>query len=88
MLYPGLNKSGGEAKEGGEKFSKEMLEISKVALAFFGKYMSETIGDLLRSAEFRKELDGVIQAVTKRVDAEENTLFPIYEKCCEVGKWN
>ena len=80
MLYPGLVKAGGEAKELGEKFSEEMLGISKTALAFFGKYMSETIGDLLQSSEFRKELDGIIQAVTKRVDAEENTLFPAYEK--------
>jgi hemerythrin-like domain-containing protein len=86
MLYPGLMKVGGEAKELGEKFSEEMLGISKTALAFFGKYMSENIGDLLKSSEFRKELDGIIQAVTKRVDAEENELFPVYEKCCEVKK--
>jgi len=80
MLYPALVKAEGEVKELGEKFSEEMLGISKTALAFFGKYMSETIGDLIKSAEFRKELDGIIQAVTKRVDAEENTLFPAYEK--------
>ena len=66
-----------------EKYSEEMLGISEVALAFFGKYMSETIGDLLRSAEFRTELDAVIRAVTKRVNAEETILYPTYEKCCE-----
>ena len=81
MLYPALAKSEVvEAKNIGEKYSGEMLGISKVAMAFFGKYMSESISDLLKSAEFRKELDGVISAVTKRVDAEETILYPAYEK--------
>lgn len=84
MLYPALAKSeNNKAKELGEKFSKEMMEISGVALAFFGKYISETIGDLLRSSEFRKELDNVIKAVVKRVDTEEKILYPVYEECCE-----
>jgi len=84
MLYPALSGSNAaEAKELGEKFLNEMAEISKVALAFFGKYMSETIGDLIQSSEFRKELNGIIQAVTKRVDAEEGTLFSAYEQYCK-----
>jgi hypothetical protein len=82
MLYPALVGAGGEAKELGEKFSKEMLGISNVVLAFFGKYISESIENLLKSAEFRIELDGIIKAVVKRVNAEEGTLFPAYEKCC------
>jgi len=87
MLYPALAKSEVvEAKELGEKYSAEMLEISKVAMAFFGKYMSETIADLLKSSEFRTELDVVIAAVTKRVDAEEKILYPAYEKCCEASE--
>jgi len=87
MLYPALAKSEVvEAKELGEKYSAEMLEISKVAMAFFGKYMSETIEDLLRSAEFRTELDAVVKAVTKRVEAEETILYPAYEKCCEASE--
>jgi len=84
MLYPALSKNDtNEAKELGEKFSEEMLGISKVALAFFEKYMSETISDLLKSSEFRKELDDVIKAVTKRVNAEEKILYPTYEKYCK-----
>ena len=82
-LYPALINAGGEAKELGEKFSAEMLEISKTDIIFFGKYMSETIGDLLKSSEFRKELDSVIQSITKRINAEEKILFPVYEKYCE-----
>ena len=84
MLYPSLSKSDKpKAKELGEKFSEEMLGISKVALAFFGKYMDESISDLVKSSEFRKELDEVIKAVTKRVEAEENILYPAYVECCE-----
>jgi hypothetical protein len=59
-----------------------MLEISKVAMAFFGKYMVASLPTLIESAEFRKELDGIIAAVTKRVKAEEEILYPTYEKCC------
>ncbi|MBT4135451.1 hemerythrin domain-containing protein [archaeon] len=84
MLYPALlNSDDKKAKDLGKKFSEEMLGISKVALAFFGKYMSESISDLMKSSEFRKELDDVIKAVTKRVDAEENILYLAYEECCE-----
>ena len=84
LLYPALAKSEEqEAKKLGEKFSEEMLGISQVALAFFGKYMSESINNLLDSAEFRKELDVVIKAVTKRVETEEDILYPAYEKCCK-----
>jgi hemerythrin-like domain-containing protein len=83
MLYPALAGSAEEeAKKLGEEYSEEMIGISKVALAFFGKYMSEMISDLVASSEFRKELDSIIQAVMKRVDAEEKVLFPIYDKCC------
>ncbi len=79
-LYPGLINAGGEAKELGEKFSAEMLGISKTALVFFGKYMSEKIADLAKSSVFRKELNGILQAITKRIDTEEKVLFPAYEK--------
>ncbi len=83
MLYPALAKSGEEGKKLGEQFSGEMLEISKIALAFFGKYMSETVSDLLKSSEFRKELNDIVKAVSKRVNAEETVLFPAYEKYCK-----
>ncbi len=82
-LYPGLINAGGEAKELGKKFSGEMLELSKTAIVFFGKYMSETIGDLLKSSVFRKELNAVIQAIAKRIDTEEKILFPAFEKYCD-----
>lgn len=83
MLYPALAESDEEeTKELGEKFSEEMLGISKTALAFFGKYMSETISDLVKSSEFRKELDEIINIVNKRVNLEEDVLYPAFEKCC------
>ena len=81
MLYPALaNSNDAEAKKLGEQFSEEMLGISKTVMAFFGKYMSASISDLLESSEFRKELDAIIKAITKRVDAEEKILFPAYDK--------
>jgi hemerythrin-like domain-containing protein len=84
MLYPVLSGSDSpEAKELGEKFSSEMLGISKSALDFFKEYMYETITDLLRSSNFRAELDIIIKAVTKRVEAEEDILYPAYEKYCD-----
>jgi len=83
MLYPALaNSNEAEAKEVGEKFSEEMTGISKTVMAFFGKNMNTPIGDMVQSAEFRKELDGIIKAVIKRVEAEEKILFPAYAKCC------
>ncbi len=82
-LYPGLINAGGKAKELGKKFSAEMLEISKTAIIFFGKYMSATIEDLLKSSKFRKELNGVIKAITTRIDTEEKILFPAFEKYCK-----
>jgi hemerythrin-like domain-containing protein len=86
MLYPMLIKSGGEAKELGEKFSDEMKKITKSALDFFEKYMKETISNLLQSSEFRKELEKIIKAVTKRVETEENILYPAYEGSLRIEK--
>ncbi len=80
MLYPALVKVGGEVKKSGEKFSGEMLGISKTVMIFFDKYMKEEIADLLKSSEFRKELDTVVQSVSKRVNSEEEILFPLYER--------
>ena len=84
LLYPKLNTSSNEeAKELGTKFSAEMNDISKVALKFFSNYLDMEVNDLKKSAEFRKDLDNVIDALTKRVKAEETILFPAYEKYCK-----
>ncbi len=90
-LYPGLIDAGGEAKELGEKFSNEMFEISNRIIIFLEKYMDvafldeskgKVILNLLKSSEFRKELDNVMKIVSKRIDAEENILFSAFEKYC------
>lgn len=84
LLYPALsNSKNKKSRELGKKFSEEMLGISQITFAFFGKYMSETISDLLQNSEFKKEFEIISQAITKRVIAEENILFPLYEKYCE-----
>ena len=81
MIYPALNKSKEKnTKELGEKFSKGMVEISKTTLAFFGKYMNENVSDLRKNSEFRKNLDEIIKAISKRIKIEEDVLYSTYEK--------
>jgi len=84
MLYPKLVGSNQkEAGEAGEKFSGEMVKITNTVLAFFGKYILVEATELKNNAEFEKELSGIIEVVVKRVETEENILFPAYEKFCE-----
>jgi len=84
LLYPKLASSEAEeARELGKKFSEEMSKISNAALAFFGKYVTVEASELKNNAEFEKELSGIIEVVVKRVEIEENTLFPAYEKYCK-----
>jgi len=81
MLYPALEKSKAkEARELGKKFSAEMLGISKVAVKFFEEYLSMNLSDLLKSTKFKKDAGLIIKTVKKRVDVEENILYPAYEK--------
>ncbi len=83
LIYPKLTSSDNkEAQNIGKKFSTEMAEISNVVLAFFGKYIIIDIQKLKSDKEFEKELTGIIEAVVKRVELEENTLFPAYEQYC------
>lgn len=87
MLYPVLSRSDSEvAKETGERFSSEMLGISKAAVAFFDKYMNENIENLLGNLEFEKEFNEVAKVVLKRVKVEEEVLYPTYEKFCGIAE--
>ena len=84
MLYPALEKSkSDEARKIGKKFSTEMLGISKVAIKFFEEYLAMSLNDLLKSAKFKKDAGLIIVAVKKRVDVEENILYPAYNKYCK-----
>ena len=84
LLYPKLANSGKEeAVKLGKKFSGEMIGITNAALAFFGKYIIIEASKLKNNADFEKELSGIIEVVVKRVEVEENILFPAYEKYCK-----
>lgn len=84
MLYPALEKSKfKEAKEGGKKFSAEMVKISKSVLAFFDKYIVMDIQILLKNAKFKKDVGLIIAGVKKRIGVEERVLYPLYEKYCK-----
>ena len=81
LLYPFFTKSKQtELQQLGECFSSEMAEIAKVAMAFFNKYGKENLVILKNREQLRKELVNIIKVVTKRVQVEENILFPAYSK--------
>lgn len=62
-------------------FSTAMKGIASRAIIFFGKYPgSEDIGR--QSAEFSKDFQAVYEDIRSRVEREEKTLYPMYEKYC------
>ncbi len=81
MLYPPFEKSKiKEVNTLGKNFSKEMLGISKAAMAFFEKYTNMALPDLLNDAQFKKDTALLIKTVKKRVNIEEKILYPAYNK--------
>jgi len=84
MIYPALEKSNSdEARKIGRKFSTEMLGISKVAVKFFEEYLVMNLDNILKSTKFKKDVSLIIVAVKKRIDVEENILYPTYNKYCK-----
>ncbi len=84
LLYPKLaTAENEEARKLGKKFSEEMLNISPIVFAFFGKYILVDVSKLKNNSEFEKELSGIIEAVGKRIEIEESQLFTAYEKYCK-----
>lgn len=81
MLYPALAKClDKEPRELSMKFSKEMLGIAEVVMAFFDKYEKTDVKKLVANDEFMKEYTTLIDAVKKRIAVEEKILFPAYQK--------
>ena len=77
-LYPVLKKaaeSDDSVKSTLDIFAKDMEEISKTALSFFGKYSQG--GD---SLEFAKELGRLLAALRNRIGREEDVLYAQYDK--------
>ena len=83
LLYPKLAESdNAQAKELGKKYSGEMVGILNTALAFFGKYVTVSGSELKNNKTFETELVAIIGVVAKRINVEENILFPAFEKYC------
>ena len=80
LLYPVFEKAkDAKMNELGKSFSEEMLAISKVALKFFADFENEDVSKLIKDLEFKKQLQGIIKVVKKRVSVEEKILFPAYQ---------
>ena len=80
LLYPVFEKAkDAKMNELGKGFSEEMLAISKVALKFFADFENEDVSKLIKDLEFKKQLQGIIKVVKKRVSVEEKILFPAYQ---------
>ena len=80
LLYPVFEKAKDvKMNELGKGFSEEMLAISKVALKFFADFENEEVSKLVKDEEFKKQLQGIIKVVKKRVSIEEKILFPAYQ---------
>ncbi len=77
-LYPVLRRaaeSDDAVKRTLDVFAKDMEEISKTALSFFGKYSQG--GD---SLEFAKELGRLLGALKNRIGREEDVLYAQFDK--------
>lgn len=83
MLYPELKKVEGDVRKTSDKFSKEMIEISKEALNFFNKYEKVSISNLIDNLEFKREFENLYNLILKRIKIEEKILYPLYEEYCE-----
>ena len=80
LLYPVFEKAkDAKMNQLGKSFSEEMLAISKVALKFFADFENEDVSKLIKDLEFKKQLQGIIKVVKKRVSVEEKILFPAYQ---------
>ncbi len=82
-LYPPLKEKGGEAvKDLIEASTIEMEKISVEISAFFDSFLHLEIKDLESDPKFREGLNTVTKLYTARMRAEEDVLFPLFEKYC------
>ncbi|OGS98820.1 MAG: hypothetical protein A3K04_10865 [Gallionellales bacterium RBG_16_56_9] len=59
-------------------FRKEMQHIGKAVLDFLQKYTTEGDWNEAMWQNFQQELGGIGKVLTKRIQTEENTLYPLY----------
>jgi len=56
-----------------KEFRKTFIDTKKVLIHFFIHYTSS---DVALDAEFKRKLDAIIDALVKRIEFEESTLYP------------
>lgn len=59
-------------------FRKEMQHIGKVVADFLHKYTAEGSWSETMWQEFQREVDGIGKVLVKRIQTEENVLYPLY----------
>ena len=64
------------AAEIARSFQAEMHQIAKVVTSFVDKYSQNE--EMLKSAAFAQELQGIGRALAERIEREEKTLYPLY----------
>jgi regulator of sigma D len=57
-------------------FQQEMSQIAKVVTSFADKYSGDE--EVLKSAAFAQELQGIGGALAERIEREEKALYPLY----------
>jgi hypothetical protein len=57
-------------------FQAEMHQIAKVVTSFVDKYSQNE--EMIQSAAFAQELQGIGRALSERIGREEKTLYPLY----------
>ncbi|PIN86477.1 hypothetical protein COV19_04245 [Candidatus Woesearchaeota archaeon CG10_big_fil_rev_8_21_14_0_10_44_13] len=81
LIYSKLKKSEfEELKKLGDMFSVEMIRIAKGLFSFFEKYKDIDISKLRKNMAFNKAFADLVNNVWKRIEIEENMLFPSYSR--------
>lgn len=60
------------------EFRKEMQHIGKAVVDFLRKYTEESDWSDAVWQNFQQEISGIGKVLTKRIQTEENTLYPLY----------
>jgi hypothetical protein len=60
------------------EFRREMQHIGKAVADFLHKYTAEGEWDGMMWQSFQQEVGGIGKVLTKRIETEENILYPLY----------
>lgn len=85
-LYPLLlNSKDKNIRKVSKEFSDEMTLISKRTFSFFETYNHLKVENLFGNEYFKLDLQTIIAIIKKRIDIEEQELYPLMSKVNETG---